>query len=370
MGYKILFFFRRLDLYLLGIAVAMASLGIVMIYSTTFSFLVSSDLVVRQLIFFLLGLGAMFALASLNYRLLRTIAPALYLSGVALLIGVLFFGRVVGGSESWFDLGFFRFQPVEYMKLALIVQLAAFFQRRLPEMLKLRNLIFSFLIAAVPVALTLMQPDLGSASVLGFIWLGMLLAARPKKSHLLWLFFILILLAGLAWQFLLYDYQKDRIVHFWDPMSDPQGRGYNALQAMTAVGSGGVSGYGLARGLVSQLRFLPERQTDFIFASLGEELGLVGTVALLGFVSAWLIRITRVIRDSRENFGFYLGLGIFCLFFFQSFVNIGMNIGLLPITGIPLPFVSYGGSSLVISFISLGILQSVSVHSQSALVRD
>jgi len=209
-----------------------------------------------------------------------------------------------------------------------------------------------------------MQPDLGSTLVLFSIWLGMLLVSGAKKSHLAGLLVILLIFTVLAWAFFLQDYQKNRVFSFLDPTSDPQGQNYNAIQSITAVGSGGITGRGFGRGVVSQLRFLPERQTDFIFASLAEELGFFGAGFLLALLFWWFMRIIKVARDSSENFGFFLVFGIFCFFFVQSTINIGMNIGLLPITGVPLPLVSYGGSSMLVSLVALGIVESVLVHAQ------
>ena len=358
-----LILFRRMDKYLLGASLFLILVGFLMIYSTSFSESANAGLVSRQLIFFSVGLGLFFGFASLDYRYLRRISIFIYAFGVAMLVAVLFFGFEVRGTTRWFDLGIIQIQPVEYMKIALIIIMATFFQRRLHAMVQFRNIIFSFLLAALPIALVMMQTDLGSAMVLGAIWLGMLLASGIKKKHVLWLVIAMIIFSLVAWFFVLADYQKDRIFSFLDPALDPQGRGYNAIQSITAVGSGGFSGQGFARGIVSQLRFLPERQTDFIFASLAEELGFLGAGMLVVLFAFWFLRMAYVIRDSRENFGFFLALGIFVYFFAQSAINIAMNIGLMPITGLPLPLVSYGGSSLIISLVALGILENVLIKS-------
>lgn len=349
----------------MGISLLLVSVGLLMIYSTTFSGSAYPSLLVRQSISLGIGLVFLFLAASIDYRYLRRLSVAGYGLSVILLVGVLIIGREISGSTRWFNLGFYQFQPVEFAKLALIVVLAAFFHTHLRQMHKFKYFFFSSLIAAVPIGLTLIQPDLGSALVLGFIWLGMLLASGVRKSHLSLLVVFFVIAASASWIFILQDYQKHRVETFFNPASDPLGRGYNALQSIIAVGSGGITGRGLARGVVSQLRFLPERQTDFIFASLAEELGFVGTVFLLGLLAAWYMRIIRVIRESRDNFGFFLSLGIFCYLFVQSAVNIAMNIGIMPITGIPLPLISYGGSSLLICLISVGILESVLIHGQT-----
>ncbi|OGE80119.1 MAG: rod shape-determining protein RodA [Candidatus Doudnabacteria bacterium RIFCSPHIGHO2_01_FULL_43_23] len=355
---------RRVDKYLLGASMFLVMVGFLMIYSTTFSESENIGLVTRQLVFFSIGLVLFFTFSSLDYKYLRRISVYIYVVGIALLVAVLFFGFDIRGTTRWFDLGVVQLQPVEYMKLALIIMLATFFQRRLPAMTQFKNIIFSFLLTLLPIALVMMQTDLGSAMVLAAIWLGMLLACGIKKQHLLWLVLALVIFSLLVWFVFLADYQKDRVFSFLDPNMDPQGKGYNAIQSITAVGSGGLAGQGFARGIVSQLRFLPERQTDFIFASLAEELGFVGASLLIIIFGFWFFRMAHVIRDSRENFGFFLALGIFIYFFVQSGINIAMNIGLLPITGLPLPLVSYGGSSLIVSLVALGVMENVLIRSQ------
>jgi len=359
---RLFFSLRRLDLWLFGATVLLVLSGLLMLYSITYDS--PSPLLLRQSIFFAVGLLLLFGLGTFDYRFFRKVSVLFYILAVLLLAAVLFIGLNIKGSVRWFDLGLFPLQPVEVMKLALIIFLAGFFKKRLTQVKEFKTVLVSGLFAGVPIALTLMQPDLGSAMVLFFIWLGLLLVAGAKKKHLVWLALIFVFIATVAWFFFLHDYQKSRLTTFLDPASDPKGRGYNAIQAVIAVGSGGVFGRGLARGVVSQLRFLPERQTDFIFASLAEELGLVGVGLLLFLFGVWLFRIVRVIGASRENFGAFVASGIFFCFFSQSLINIGMNIGLLPITGIPLPLVSYGGSSLIMALVSVGVLQSIVTYAQ------
>ena len=333
-----------------------------MIYSTTLGSEV--NLVTRQIIFFGGGIFLLFAFSALDYRYLQRISFILYGLGVALLVSVLFLGLNISGSTRWFDLGFFRLQPVEYMKIALILHLAAFFQKEGMVIRRIKTVALSFLYAAIPIFLTLLQPDLGSAVVLGVIWFGMLLAAGVERKHVIVFLLIFTMLASVGWIYVFEDYQKNRITSFLDPAADPQGSGYNSLQSIIAVGSGGFFGRGFARGVVSQLKFLPERQTDFIFASLAEELGFLGAFFLLSILLFWLFRQTRTIRRARDGYGVYVAVGIFTYFFSQTVINVAMNIGLLPITGIPLPLISYGGSSLIISLVSIGILESIVAHAQ------
>jgi len=354
---------RRADKYLLIVSALLISVGLLMIYSTTHADQ-GLELFTRQIIFAAGGVLLLVFFAVLDYRYLRRLNGYIYAAGVASLAGVLFFGFNIRGSQRWYDLGFFQLQPVEFMKLALIIFLASFFSRKISQMHLKKNVAISLLAAIVPVALTLLQPDLGSAIVLGGIWFGMLLASKVNKKHIAFLLLGLLVVSVFAWFYILEDYQKNRVLTFLDPAADPQGTGYNAVQSITAVGSGGFFGRGFARGVVSQLRFLPERQTDFIFASLAEELGLLGSSFLLVLLFLWFQRMVKIMHDSRENFGMLLALGIFVYLFVQTFVNIGMNIGIMPITGIPLPLISYGGSSMVTSLIAIGILLSISIRTQ------
>lgn len=350
---------------MLGFSVLLGLVGLLMIYSMTYATASQSPLLARQAVFFLIGFCLLLFFSSINYRHLYKIGALSYISAVALLLGVLLFGLSVKGSLRWFALGFFQVQPVELAKIALIIYLAAYFQKNIGQISRFRVVLVSVFLVSIPVGLTLIQPDLGSALVLLAIWLGMLIASGAKKRHLLWLLLFFVVLSSFAWVGFLKDYQKDRVLSFLDPTADPQGRGYNALQSVIAAGSGGLTGRGLARGIVSGLRFLPERQTDFIFASLAEELGFVGTSFFLLVLLGWFFRMARIIERTSDNFSLLLSVGIFCYLFFQTAINIGMNIGLLPITGIPLPLISYGGSSLLVAMSCIGILQSIAGHNQA-----
>jgi rod shape determining protein RodA len=333
-----------------------------MIYSMTYTDANLFHLLGRQIFFLSVGLVLLFLFSTINYRHLYRAGNMAYLASVGLLFAVFLFGVNVKGSVRWFDLGLFQVQPVEFAKIGLIIYLAVFFQKHIGQIFRFRTILLSAAAIAVPVSLTLLQPDLGSALVLVAIWLGMLVVAGVKRKHLLWLCLGMVLIGAVAWAWVLKDYQKDRLLSFLDPMSDPQGRGYNALQSIIATGSGGIFGRGLARGIVSGLRFLPERQTDFIFASLAEELGFVGAGFLLLALFGWFYRMIRIAASCGDNFSLFLAVGIFCYLFFQTVINIGMNIGLLPITGIPLPLISYGGSSMLAAQVSIGILESIKIH--------
>lgn len=320
------------------------------------------NLVSRQAVALAVGVALAAVMTRSNYRLLQAYAPAAYTLSVLALAAVLAFGVEIRGTVGWFALGSFHFQPVEFAKVALILMLASYFSRHPDRQASLRVCIESALLTAVPVALTLLQPDLGSALLLLGIWGVLLLFSGIKKR-----FFFLLVLTGLAtfvfaWTFVLADYQQERLLTFVDPARDPAGKGYNVRQALIAVGSGGWLGRGLGFGSQSQLKFIPESQTDFIFAVIAEELGFVGVVFLLGGFFLFFQRILHHASSTNDDFTGYLLLGIGIVFFLQCTVNIGMNIGLLPVTGITLPFVSYGGSSLMLALLMVGIVQSVSLR--------
>lgn len=341
-------------------AVVLSLVGLMMVYSTGLAGSAESGLWFRQAIAMGIGLLGLFFFSTLDYHYFKKGSVGIYLISVGLLVAVSFLGTPIRGSVRWFDLGFFNFQPAEFSKFALAAVLAWTFSVRGGLLKRFRFVLGSFLYVLVPVALILWQPDLGSAAVHVLLWLGVLFVSAMPRRFFVHLLVIFLLVSSVAWQFFLHDYQKDRVRSFLDPTADPLGRSYNVIQSIVAVGSGGAFGSGLARGLQSQLRFLPERQTDFIFASTVEELGVLGgglVIVLLLFI---FYRMIRVIRLARDTFGTYLAAGIFFLFFSQALVNIGMNLGLLPVTGITLPFVSYGGSSLMISFWMIGVLLNIS----------
>ncbi|OGE76202.1 MAG: rod shape-determining protein RodA [Candidatus Doudnabacteria bacterium RIFCSPHIGHO2_02_FULL_48_21] len=362
-------YFRGFDWIFFTAALVLTAVGIMMIYSTGFAATVESSLWIRQLAALVIGLAGMFFFSSLDYRFLRKNSSLIYIGAILLLGLVLIMGLEIRGSKRWFELGPVNFQPAELSKLALIIILAKYFQVRQPFLQKFRYIILSFIYVLIPVVLIMLQPDLGSALVHLGIWAGMLLMAGIPRRFYLYLFLTFVLVSGGAWQFLLQDYQKDRILTFVDPAADPLGRGYNVIQSMVAVGSGGIFGRGLARGLQSQLRFLPERQTDFIFASTVEELGFFGGTLVLVFLGMVVFRILRIVKRSEDSFGAYLAAGAFFLLLTQIVINVAMNIGLLPVTGITLPFLSYGGSSLVATFWLVGLVESVAIHSTQVRFR-
>ncbi len=354
---------RDFDWIMAGLSIILASLGIVIIYSITFGGEGSPfpQLALNQIIFVCLGIFLMIFFIFFDYRLLKNFTTLFYLLMIGLLVLVLFIGKGAGGATRWIDLGFFQLQPSEISKIILIIVLAKYFSSHQQDIYQFRHIIISFIFVAIPLLLVAYQPDLGTALVFLAIWVGMILISGIKK-----LYIFLVSLSGLAffpiiWNFLK-DYQKQRILTFLNPQSNPLGEGYNVIQSKIAVGSGRLLGRGLGYGSQSYLHFLPAQHTDFIFAVLAEELGFLGSILLLVLFFILLLRGLQVVRKARDNFGMFLAAGVVVMFMFQILVNIGMNIGLMPITGIPLPLVSYGGSSMIMIFLSLGILQSVIIR--------
>lgn len=357
--------FRRMD-WPLNVAVfILLAFGLSAIYSVALSRPESDFLnVKKQLFASAVGIAAFVLAARGNYRLLRNWALVLYLAGVGMLLGVLLLGTDVRGTTGWFELGAFRFQPVEFMKVALAVALAAYFASRSQGRLRARHVAGSALIALVPAILVMRQPDLGSALLLIAQWGIVALVAGMRLRHVVPLVLLAVLVGAVAWNGLLAPYQKARVLSFLDPASDPLGQGYNVSQAIIAVGSGGVFGRGLGFGSQSQLKFLPESQTDFVFAVIAEELGFLGACVVLGAFAFLLWRLTRIARAGTDDFTGYLLIAFAGGLLVQGVVNVGANVGLMPVTGVTLPLVSYGGSSLVSTLLMLGIAQSAAIRSR------
>ena len=356
--------FRYFDLYIFSSSLLLLILGLLMIYSTTLNS--PTNLLGRQVVYACLGFIGLFGLAFFDYRKLKKGSGWMYVVIVLSLLLVWFIGRNVKGSTRWIDFGIFRLQPAEFAKLVVVIIMAKFLDQSGEKLKDFRYVILSAVYVGLPALLILIEPDLGSALVIFFTWLAMLLFSKMNKKHLAILLVSVMALGALSWVFVLQDYQKNRIYTFLDPNKDPQGRGYNVLQSIIAVGSGSLTGRGVGRGLQSQLKFLPERQTDFIFASTAEELGLLGSLVIVVLFGVIFLRLIRAARQARDNFGMYLSLGLFFMLLIQVIINIGMNIGLLPVTGIPLPLLSYGGSSLITTMLALGLAQSI-VARQKAL---
>lgn len=358
--------FRSAD-WLVGLSVfVLVLLGLAAIYSVDLSRGTELFDVKKQVVAIALALIVSFFLCASNYKLLRNYSLILYILGNLSLLGVLLFGTTVRGSRGWFVFSWVSIQPVEFMKFALVVALATYFSQRARPFFSVRELVESVLIVGLPVGLTLLQPDLGSASVLMGIWICMAFFAGIRKRFMAGLIGLTGISFFLGWQFFFADYQRARIMTFFDPQFDPLGQGYNVTQAIIAIGAGGWFGRGLGFGSQSQLKFLPESQTDFIFAVIAEELGFLGVLLLLGAFVLFFSRLMTHIRIARDSFTAFVLIGIGTTFFLQILVNVGMNLGLFPVTGIGLPLVSYGGSSLLLFFAFVSVIQSIAIHARRA----
>lgn len=356
---------QKIDWLLFFALIILLSLSISVLYSLSLNTDAENFLVFRKQIFFALsGLLLFFIFASINYHVWLTYAKLIFVIFTLVLLVVLFFGVQIKGTTGWLNLGFTTVQPVEFAKIALIIALARYFSQYGSEFFMFRHIVRSALITVVFGVLVILQPDLGSAMVLFGTWFLMLIFTGIKKQHLFWLLGFLVVVILLSWFFVLADYQQSRILTFVNPGRDPQGEGYNVIQSMVAVGSGGLFGRGLALGSQSSLSFLPEPGTDFIFAVIAEDLGLVGVLLLLGLFAFIFYRLFFILRKSSDDFGAYLVLGIAAMLLVHIFINIGMNMGISPVTGIPLPLVSAGGSSVWAIMIALGIAQNV--HSRAS----
>lgn len=343
---------QKFDFFSFLLIVALGSLSLLTIFA------VNRQLFQSQLIFWAIGLIVFYVASRLDYLSLKGLAPAFYVFSILCLIAVFMIGEPIRGSIRWIDLGPFRFQPSELTKVAIIFLLGSFYSQRNAK--KLKNLLFSFAIVLPAIALIYKEPDLGNALSVLAIWLGMSLVAGFKIKHfiIIALAFLLVVILGFE---ILSPYQKTRIESFLNPQADPLGAGYNIIQSKIAVGSGGFFGKGLGHGSQSQLNFLPEAESDFLFASLSEQLGLIGATLLLAIYTGLLVRLAQL-QTEQDHFAQLLVAGTLTFLVFQFLVNIGMNLGLLPVTGITLPLISYGGSSLISTLFLLGIVFSIQRH--------
>lgn len=350
---------RQFDWVLLAIVFVLIAIGFAAIYSVDLSRGSSLTFLPVQSIALGLGLVVMVAAAWTHMNVYRLNAQWVYVFGVLLLLLVLFFGVSVRGTRGWFRIVGFSFQPAEFAKVALVLGLGWLISRYGRQFQTFRFVVASGLVTALPVLFIMMQPDLGSALVLTGVWGGLLLATGVRKRYIAALGLVGIIVAVSAWLFVFEPYQKDRIMTFLDPSADPLGAGYNVTQSIIAIGSGQFAGRGLGFGSQSQLRFLPEAQTDFIFSVIAEELGFIGAFLILLFFFLLLWRLVSIAQRSHSEFGAYVVLGVAFVFFIQLVFNVGGTLGLLPITGVTLPFVSYGGSSLIINLLLIGVVESI-----------
>ncbi len=341
------------DFWLFGIPLLLSLLGLV----TMYSYVGDNDYFIKQIIWIVISYAAVVVMSIPDYRFLRTGNAVFYLYVVSILslVLVLFFGSIVKGAQSRFDLGFFSLQPADPVKLILIMVSAKYFSKRHVEIADIRHILVSGLYAFIIFGLVFIQPDFGSAIILFFIWFGMVLVAGISVRHVLLVFLLGAVAFSGLWFFGFAEYQKDRIRTFMHPLADIQGTGYNAYQSTIAVGSGEVWGKGIGYGTQSKLQFLPEYETDFIFAAFAEEWGFVGVsfVFLLFGIFIWRLLLRAMEGETNFERLFCAGFAILVISHFS--VHIGMNIGLLPVTGTTVPFLSYGGSHLLTECIGIGM---------------
>jgi len=368
-------YFKKFDWIIFGSSVGLVVFGLIVLYSTSLGVAGApgaGEAAVpaagdfgnfwKQAVFAAAGLVIVLALPAFNYRLLGGLAKPLYALSLVLLGAVLLFGRTIRGTTGWFGIGGFGIQPVEIVKFFLVVFLAKYFSDYARDRRTGRPIIGSGLAFAAVFILVALQPDFGSALLLFTIWLALLLMAGVRRSHLAAILIVCAVAAAVAWLFVLKPYQRDRVTAFLDPNGDPLGRGYNVTQSIIAIGSGGLTGKGLGYGSQSQLRFLPERQTDFIFAAAAEELGWFGVIFVFILFGVFFYQGYLLARAARDDFSLFLILGILTALAAEFVINIGGNLRLLPVTGVTLPFLSYGGSSLLAKFLMVGILESIAVR--------
>jgi rod shape determining protein RodA len=355
--------FKRIDWNLVLFVLALNIVGLFNLYSATHG-PHSQDiqsLFMNQLIWLGAGWSLFFIFTFIDYQFVSRVAYFIYFLNLGAVLYVTFFGAVALGAQRWIDLGFMRYQPSETMKLAMIMVFAKTLSHKRTDGkgMGIRDLAWPVILMGIPFFLIVKQPELGTAMLIGLISGTMLLFMKVRR----WILAVLVIsgtvAAPIAWTYALRDYQKARIVNFISPTNDPRGSGYNSIQSKIAVGSGRFFGKGFRKGTQSQLEFLPERHTDFIYSVLSEEFGLIGSVLVLSLFCWLFLIMVRIASTSRDKFGAVLTVGVLSYIFWHMFINMGMVIGLLPIVGVPLPLLSYGGSSMLTTMTGLGLVSAV-----------
>jgi rod shape determining protein RodA len=354
----------RAEWPLLLIPLALSLLGVL----TMHPFGEAQSLAPRQLIWIAGAVFVFILCSALDMRFIRR-TPVLitgYLVVIALLAFLLVATHAVQGAKSWFDLGAFSLQPADPAKIIFVALLAKYFSRRHMEIGDFRHILVSGLYAGIPILLVLAQPDLGTAVILGAVWFGMILVSGISKKHLALILAVGVIAGAMFWVVALREYQRERIVSFLNPAADIRGSGYNAYQATIAVGSGELMGKGIGYGTQSKLRFLPEYETDFIFAAFAEEWGFIGIALVLILYALLLLRLVTISKRSATNFDAFFTLGMALVLFAHVFIHAGINLGILPVTGTTIPFMSYGGSHLLMEYAGLGIVASLARYGRAA----
>lgn len=354
---------KNLDWILITAVFLLVGFGLLSIYSSSIGKDDFSNFN-KQIIFFAIGIFLMFFLSFFDWRVFQEnsyLILIFYLLCLGGLAGLFFFAPEIRGVKGWYKIGPVSIDPIEFTKIILVILLAKYFSIRHVEMYRFKHILLSGFYILLPALLIFFQPDLGSVLILLLLWLGMLIISGIKLRHFLILALCGLLILILSWGFALKDYQKERIISFFIP-AEPLGISWSQNQAKIAIGSGGILGQGIGAGSQTQYGFLPEPQTDFIFSAIAEEMGLFGILIILFLFSVLIFRIIKIAFEKKGNFPRLFATGLIALLISQIFVHCGMNLGILPIIGIFLPFVSYGGSSLITLFSVLGILQSIKIH--------
>ena len=362
--------FKSIDYELLIPTAILIGFGLITNYPAN-GFDVSS-LFFKQLIFSILFFVIIFIFANINYDYLKGhfVSIVLFLGTLFVLISLLLFAPEINEARSWIILGSFSIQPVDFAKIVLIIVLARYFAVRHVFAKHLRHLIVSLVFALTFFILTFLQPDFGSSLIFLGIWLGMIFVSGISKKYMTFLFIIFLFFSFIGWSFFLTEYQKDRLISFINPVENIQSEGYNSYQSKIAVGSGGLFGRGIGEGTQSKLSFLPLYETDFVFAAFAEEWGLTGVLILFSTFLILISKLFHIAWNSRGNFEILYIIGVISYFVSHFFIHIGVNIGFLPVTGITLPFLSYGGSHLIAEAIMLGIVMSIAKKSCGVLVGE
>jgi rod shape determining protein RodA len=353
---------KHLDLPLIGLTYAVAAVGLLILYSVTHADPAAQYK--KQAVGLILGSVALVTTAAIDFHLYSRFARQLYIANLLLLAIVFRGGQVVNGAARWINVAGFQFQPSEFAKLLTIITLAALLVRRGAEIEQPKTLCLSLLYVAVPAALIFKQPDLGTALVLLAIWMGMVFIAGARPRHLgIFILALMLVFAGLWYSGRIKGYQKTRVISFLHPDADPRAAGYHVYQARIAIGSGGIWGKGLMHSTQVRGGYIPEKQSDFIFTDVGEELGFVGSMAVLALYAGLIWRGARVIAQAEEDrLGRLVATGIVTMLSFHVIVNIGMNVGIMPVAGVPLPLFSAGNSNVVVTMACIGLLQSIEFH--------
>lgn len=336
--------------------------------STMHSFTDDSTFAWHQFLWIVASIIMFFAISTVDVRFLRlrSVSAFLFTASVIILSALFLIGKVSHGAANWIDFGLFSFQPSDFAKLALIIILAKYFSRRHIDIANIRHIIVSGIYTFIFFILVLLHPDLGSAIIMFLIWLGMVMVSGISKKHLFGLLALVVFGFTLLWFVGFHDYQKQRIINFIHPLTDVRGSGYNSYQSTIAVGSGELLGKGVGYGTQSRLKFLPEFQTDFIFAAFSEEWGFIGVLLFFVLYGILIWRIIVNATHGATNFEILYGVGVAIFFIVHLLVNVGMNIHLLPVTGTPLPFMSYGGTHIMTEYIALGILMAMRRYARPA----